>query len=92
MLFTLIASGRQSKAGVELMLEWIVKAWDAIPVEIITKSFLKTSISNTLDGSQNAFLCEDLVRKPESDDLDDNSYLVIQKVTLNQRMTRPWHV
>jgi hypothetical protein len=34
------------------MCDWIVRAWNMMSTKIITKSFLKTGITNVLDGSE----------------------------------------
>ena len=31
---------------------WIKEAWEAIPAEMVNKSFLKTGISNSMDGTE----------------------------------------
>ena len=46
------ASGRQKKPSEELMCSWISQAWNDIPAEMITASFLKCGITNNLDGTQ----------------------------------------
>ena len=40
--------------------------WDSIPTEMVKLSFLKTSISNNLDGTEDDLIWED------SDDCRDN--------------------
>jgi hypothetical protein len=37
---------------IEKMCDWIVRAWNMVSTKIITKSFLKTGITNALDGSE----------------------------------------
>ena len=59
----LTATGRQKKPSEELMCQWIIDAWQAIPREIIARSFLKCGITNSLDGSE-----DDLVFDSSSDE------------------------
>ena len=63
------ATGRQKKASEELICSWISQAWNDIPAEMITSSFLKCGITNNLDGSE-----DDLVYNSaaDSDELDDS--------------------
>ena len=35
-----------------IYLEWIVKAWDSIPKEAISKSFKTCGVTNAVDGSE----------------------------------------
>jgi hypothetical protein len=41
------------RSSIEMMCEWVVRAWDTVSPEVIMKSFLKTGIPNVLDGSEN---------------------------------------
>lgn len=63
------ATGRQKKASEELICSWISQAWNDIPAEMITSSFLKCGITNNLDGSE-----DDLVYNSaaDTDELDDS--------------------
>lgn len=65
----LTATGRQKKASEELICSWISQAWNDIPAEMITSSFLKCGITNNLDGSE-----DDLVYNSaaDTDELDDS--------------------
>lgn len=38
------------------MCQWIGEAWRDIPREMITRSFLKCGITNSLDGSEDDFV------------------------------------
>ena len=40
------------RPSIELMCSWIVRAWDKVDQRVIVTSFLKTGISNALDGSE----------------------------------------
>jgi len=62
------ATGRQKKASEELICSWISQAWNDIPVEMITASFLKCGITNNLDGSEDDLLFD----SAEDTELDDS--------------------
>ncbi|KAK3920835.1 Pogo transposable element with KRAB domain [Frankliniella fusca] len=51
-----------------VLVDWVQRAWNSIPENIIRKSFLKCSISNALDGIEDDYLWQD------SDDEDDPDY------------------
>jgi hypothetical protein len=66
----------------EMMCDWIVRAWNMVATEIITKSFLKTGIMNALDGNEDDMLWvgdenvdveRDSESMPESSSEDNNS-------------------
>lgn len=63
-------TGRQRKPLVELICSWILQAWNEIPAEIVSASFLKCGIMYKLDGSK-----EDLVYTSAEDTykLDNSS-------------------
>jgi len=45
--------GKNIKApSLELVCEWLVKAWDSIPEELISKSFKSCGITNDLNGEE----------------------------------------
>lgn len=55
----------------EIICLWILMAWDMVKPEVIIKSFLKTGISNKLDGSENdAFWCKGTVNEESESELD----------------------
>lgn len=62
----LTKAGNLKRPGLVTVCEWIVKAWDAIPAEMVMRSFLKCSISNSMDGTQDDVIYEDLVSGPSS--------------------------
>ena len=62
------ATGRQKKASEELICSWISQAWNDIPAEMITASFLKCVITNNLDGSEDDLLFD----SAEDTELDDS--------------------
>jgi len=59
---------RQKKASEELICSWISQAWNDIPAELITASFLKCGITNNLDGSEDDLLFD----SAEDTELDDS--------------------
>ena len=72
------ASGNLKKPAVELVAQWVKTAWDDIPADMVERSFLKTGISNAMDGSQDDHLWSDDaddtdVPRDESDDIEDYS-------------------
>jgi hypothetical protein len=44
----LTPTGKIRRPSIEMMCDWIVRAWNMVSTKIITKSFLKTGITNTL--------------------------------------------
>lgn len=56
----LTPTGKIRKPSVELLCEWILRAWDMISSKVIEKSFKKTGISNALDGTEDDFLWRDV--------------------------------
>ena len=62
---SLIPTGKIRRPSIELMCSWIVRAWDMVDQRVIFTSFLKTGISNALDGSEDDALwqTEEIVDK-----------------------------
>ena len=50
--FTYTPSGKKRAPSKEMVLRWIDRAWNEIPVELITKSFKSCDITNALDGTE----------------------------------------
>ncbi|GFW64794.1 DDE-1 domain-containing protein [Trichonephila clavipes] len=48
--------GQMRHASLEIVCEWIIKAWNEIKPDLIQKSFKKCSISNSLDGTEDDYL------------------------------------
>ena len=63
-------SGRQKKPSEELILSWIVGAWQDISEEIIESSFPKCGITNSLDGTEDDLVYE--AEDPCNSELDDS--------------------
>ena len=53
------ASGKQKKPTKNQVLQWIKTAWETIPESMVRKSFLKTGITNALDGTQDDEIAEE---------------------------------
>ena len=49
---SLTPTGKIRRPSIELMCSWILRAWDMVDQRVIVTSFLKTGISNALDGSE----------------------------------------
>jgi hypothetical protein len=49
---SLTPTGKIRRPSIELMCSWTVRAWDMVDQPVIVTSFLKTGISNALDGSE----------------------------------------
>ncbi|GFW90844.1 hypothetical protein TNCV_2418381 [Trichonephila clavipes] len=65
--------GQMRHASLEIVFEWIIKAWNEIKPSLIQKPFKKCSISNSLDGTEDDYLfMEESNRDGENDtDFDD---------------------
>ena len=48
----LTTGGNPRPPPMTIYLEWIVKAWDSIPKEAISKSFNTCGVTNAVDGSE----------------------------------------
>ena len=55
----LTPKGNFHRPDLALVVGWVKEAWESIPPEMIKKSFLKTSISNALDGTEDDILWQD---------------------------------
>ena len=55
----------------ELVLEWINKAWQEIPTDLVTQSFKSCGISNALDGTEDDAVYEEETEGREIEDVDD---------------------
>lgn len=63
------AMGQQKKHSEELICSWISEAWNPIPPEMVTASFLKCGIMNNLDGTEDYMV----YNAPEdAEELDDS--------------------
>jgi hypothetical protein len=48
----LTPTGKIRRPSIEMMCDWIVRAWNMVSTKIITKNVLKTEIMSALDGSE----------------------------------------
>ena len=54
-----------------LLCEWVVRAWAAIDAKIVENSFLKCSISNSLDGEEDNWLWKDMDAEDNTADAEE---------------------
>lgn len=75
------------------MCEWVIKAWESIPADMLMRSFLKYEISNSMDGTEddalfNEFTSGSSVSDSVSDSLggdeSDDSYIYDPALTEDQ--------
>jgi len=64
------ATGNLKWAQLATACQWVLDAWDEIKPETICKSFLKCSISNALDGSQDNLLYESESENSSEQDIE----------------------
>ena len=48
----LTKGGNLKRQSLSMVTTWVKYAWDDIPAEMVKKSFLKTDISNSMDGTE----------------------------------------
>ena len=53
------AGGHRRAPSREQLVKWAVEAWKELPSDLVKKSFLKTGISNAMDGTEDYLLWED---------------------------------
>ncbi|GFX12912.1 hypothetical protein TNCV_3659081 [Trichonephila clavipes] len=58
-------------ASLEIVCEWIIKAWNEIKLDLIQKSFKKCSIHNSLDGTEDDYL---FIEESNSDGENDTDF------------------
>lgn len=56
-----LKGGTMKKAELDIVFKWVKEALDQIPAKMIVKSFKKTGMSNSMDGSENDFSMMDLL-------------------------------
>ena len=70
---TFTKGGRMRKADLPTICGWIKKVWEELSPAIIQRAFLKCSISNSMDGTQDDLLWEDeMGEADESGESDDD--------------------
>ena len=74
--FTYTPSGKKRAPSKEMVLRWIDRAWNDIPVELITKSFTSCGITNALDSTEDEAVWEEEREEAEDpeDDASDNEF------------------
>ena len=72
--FTYTSSGRKRAPSKELVLQWVNKAWQEIPAELVIKSFKSCGISNALDGTEDDAVYEESGDVLDADDELDNEF------------------
>ena len=58
----LTPGGRRRAPAKEILVQWLMKAWGAIPSAMIEYNFKKCDISNNLDGMDDNIMFEDVCR------------------------------
>ena len=71
----LTKGGNLKKPALALVTSWVKSAWYDLPQEMVKKSFLKTGISNNLDGSEDDFLWDDGQDEEEGDNEASEQYI-----------------
>lgn len=70
----LTAKGNMKRPPLPTVVSWVKAAWDQIPADMVKRSFLKCSISNKLDGSEDDALWEDAPNDEEiSSDIESDA-------------------
>ena len=57
--FTYTPSGKKRAPSKELVLQWIHKAWQEIPADLVANSFKSCGISNAMDGTEDEAVWEE---------------------------------
>jgi len=70
--FKYTLSGKKRAPSKELVLQWINKAWQEIPAEMVVKSFKSCGISNALDGTEDDAVYEEETEGGEAVDADED--------------------
>ena len=70
-------AGRKQRAELDVICNWIRQAWEEIPEQLIKKSFLKCSITNSMDGTEDDILWQDDENATDDEHLpEDDSELL----------------
>ena len=67
-MFTYTPSGKRRAPSKEL-LQWIHKAWQEIPTDLVANSFKSCGISNAMDGTEDEAVWEE--EGAEADEAED---------------------
>ena len=80
--FTYTPSGKKRAPSKELVSQWIHKAWQEIPADLVANSFKSCGISNAMDGTEDEAVWEE--EGAGADEADD----VRERVRHGQRAGR----
>ena len=69
--FTYTPSRKKRAPNKELVLQWVNKAWQEIPAELVIRSFKSCGISNALDGTEDEAVYEEESESGDVLDADD---------------------
>ena len=72
--FTYTSSGKKRAPSKVLVLQWVNKAWQEIPAELVIRSFKSCGISNALDGTEDDAVYEESGDVLDADDELDNEF------------------
>ena len=61
------------------MTTWVKEAWEDIPAEMVKKSFLKTGISNSMDGTKDNHMWQDSGESSSSEETWDTNERLTQQ-------------
>ena len=70
--FTYTPLGKKQAPSKEIVLQWINKAWQEIPTEMVVKSFKSCGISNALEGTEDDAVYEEETEGGEAVDVDED--------------------
>ena len=68
---TFTKGGNMRAPPLDLLCEWVVRAWAAIDAKIVENSFLKCGISNSLDGEEDDWLWKDMDAEDDTADAEE---------------------
>ena len=73
--FTYTPSGKKRAPSKELVLQWIHKAWQEIPADLVANSFKSCGISNAMDSTEDEAVWEEEgAGADEADDELENEF------------------
>ena len=70
-----MAAGNLKQPTKQHVINWVTKAWEELPEDILKRSFLKCGMSNELDGSQDNTIQADIPVNICGDNLDQGDCL-----------------
>ena len=84
--FTYTPSGKKRAPSKELVLQWIHKAWQEIPADLVANSFKSCGISNAMDGTEDEAVWEE--EGAGADEADDD-YMYFSEHNVSKPKPRP---